>query len=270
MKLHQASRQASRQVSWIAAIAVLGLGVVARAQACPGGEAAEAAIDPEKIRAHVRYLSDDLLEGRGPGLRGSELAAKYIATEFALDGLAPGGDNGTYFQQVRFVGMKVKPAETSFAFVPFKGDAQTLTYGDDFTAGRISRARRRWDVDAPIVFVGYGATAPEFNWDDYAGVDVKGKVIVCIVGDPPSDDPKFFGGKAMTYYGRWTYKFEQAARMGAVGALIIHRTDLASYGWDVVKNSNTSEKTYLADDKNPKLKAASWIQLDVARKLSNT
>jgi Zn-dependent M28 family amino/carboxypeptidase len=96
---------------------------------------------------------------------------------------------------------------------------------------------------------------------------VKGKVILCIVGDPPSDDPKFFGGKALTYYGRWTYKFEQAARMGAVGALIIHRTDLASYGWDVVKNSSTSEKTYLRDDENPHLQAASWIQLEVARKV---
>ncbi len=117
------------------------------------------------------------------------------------------------------------------------------------------------------MFVGYGAKAPEFGWDDYAGVDVKGKVVLCIVGDPPSDDPKFFGGKAMTYYGRWTYKFEEAARQGAVGALIIHRTDLASYGWDVVKNSNTSEKTYLRDDANPKLKAASWIQLDVAKQL---
>ena len=123
------------------------------------------------------------------------------------------------------------------------------------------------EVNAPLVFVGYGATAPEFNWDDYKGIDVKGKVIVCIVGDPPSDDPKFFGGKALTYYGRWTYKFEHAAKMGAVGALIIHKTELASYGWDVVKNSNTSEKTFLRDDKDPHLKAASWIQLDVARKL---
>jgi Zn-dependent M28 family amino/carboxypeptidase len=115
--------------------------------------------------------------------------------------------------------------------------------------------------------VGYGATAPEFNWDDYAGVDVKGKVILCIVGDPPSDDPKFFAGKALTYYGRWTYKFEQAARKGAVGVLIIHRTDLASYGWKVVQNSNSGEKTFLRDDANPRLQAASWIQLDVAKKL---
>src|SRR5439155_3661951 len=123
------------------------------------------------------------------------------------------------------------------------------------------------DIDAPIIFVGYGITAPEFNWNDYAGVDVKGKVILCIVGDPPSTDPNFFGGDALTYYGRWTYKFEQAARMGAVGALIIHRTDLASYGWDVVKNSNTSEKTYLRDNKDPQLEAASWIQLDVAKQI---
>jgi Zn-dependent M28 family amino/carboxypeptidase len=123
------------------------------------------------------------------------------------------------------------------------------------------------DFKAPIVFVGYGVVAPEYGWNDYAGIDVKGKVVLCIVGDPPSDDPKFFGGKALTYYGRWTYKFEEAARQGAIGALIIHRTDLASYGWDVVKNSNTSEKTYLRDNKDPQLEAASWIQLETARQL---
>ncbi len=150
--------------------------------------------------------------------------------------------------------------------LPAKGEAMALKYGDDYTVSN-QTLTESVDVEAPVVFVGYGATAPEFDWDDYKGVDVKGKVILCIVGDPPSDDPKFFGGKALTYYGRWTYKFEQAARMGAVGALIIHRTDLASYGWDVVKNSNTSEKTYLRDDKNARLKAASWIQLEVAKKL---
>jgi len=229
-------------------------------------KAAEASIDPEKIRAHVRFLADDLLEGRGPGLRGSELAAKYIATQFALDGLKPGGDHGSYFQQVKFVGMNAIPAKTRVEFEPGSGAAIPLTYGDDYTVSN-RRLTAVADIDAPIVFVGYGVTAPEFGWNDFAGVDVKGKVIVCIVGDPPSDDPKFFGGKALTYYGRWTYKFEQAARMGAVGALIIHRTDLASYGWDVVRNSNTSEKTYLAEDKNPQLEAASWIQLEVARKL---
>jgi Zn-dependent M28 family amino/carboxypeptidase len=230
--------------------------------------AAEQSIDAEKIRAHVRFLADDLLEGRGPGLRGAELAAKYIATQFALDGLKPGGDNGSYLQQIAFVGVKAIPAQTSFEFVPLHGNGApiSLTYGDDYTVSN-QQHRPVAEIDAPLVFVGYGVTAPEFGWDDYAGVDVKGKVIVCIVGDPPSDDPKFFAGKALTYYGRWTYKFEQAARKGAIGALIIHRTDLASYGWGVVRNSNTSEKTYLRDDANPKLEAASWIQLEVARKL---
>ena len=226
----------------------------------------EATIDPERIRAHVQFLSDDLLEGRYPGLRGGELAAKFIATQFALYGLKPAGDNGTYFQNINFVGMKAIPGETSFSFIPLNGKPIPLAYADDYTVAN-QTLTPAVDIDAPLVFVGYGVTAPEFHWDDYAGIDVKGKVIVCIVGDPPSDDPKFFGGKALTYYGRWTYKFEQAARMGAVGALIIHRTDLASYGWDVVKNSNTSEKTFLRDDKNPHLQAASWIQLDVAKKL---
>jgi Zn-dependent M28 family amino/carboxypeptidase len=240
----------------------------------PAVKTAEASIDGEKIRAHVRFLADDLLEGRGPGLRGSELAAKYIATQFALYGLKPGGDNGTYMQQVNFVGMKAIPEKTTMSLVPKRPEGQMsialysidLKYGDDFTVSNRTLTPVV-NIDAPIVFVGFGITAPEFGWDDYAGVDVKGKVVLCIVGDPPSDDPKFFGGKALTYYGRWTYKFEQAARMGAVGALIIHRTDLASYGWDVVRNSNTSEKTYLRDDKDPQLQAASWIQLNVAKQL---
>lgn len=231
-------------------------------------KAAEQTIDAEKIRAHVRFLADDLLEGRGPGMRGAEIAAKYIATEFALDGLKPGGDDGSYLQQIKMVGVKTVAAETSYQFVPLKGGNRPikLAYGDDYTVSN-QQQKALVEIDAPLVFVGYGVTAPEFGWDDYAGVEVKGKVIVCIVGDPPSEDPKFFAGRALTYYGRWTYKFEQAARKGAVGVLIIHRTDLASYGWDVVKNSYTSEKTYLAEDANPKLEVASWIQLEVARKL---
>jgi Zn-dependent M28 family amino/carboxypeptidase len=239
----------------------------------PFVQKAESSIDGEKIRAHVKFLADDLLEGRGPGLRGSEIAAKYIATQFALYGLKPAGDNGTYLQQINFVGMKAIPEKTTMSLLPkhaagigIELHSVDLKYADDYTVSNRTLTPSV-DVEAPIVFVGYGVTAPEFGWDDYAGTDVKGKVVLCIVGDPPSDDPKFFGGKAMTYYGRWTYKFEEAARHGAAGALIIHRTDLASYGWDVVKNSNTSEKTYLRDDKNPQLQAASWIQLDVAKQI---
>jgi Zn-dependent M28 family amino/carboxypeptidase len=263
----------------LAGMMVAGASGAAHAQKTTDGEqsqrlaAAEASIDPEKIRAHVKFLSDDLLEGRGPGLRGAEIAALYIATQFALDGLKPGGDNGTYLQQINFVGMKAIPEKTTMSLLPkhaagigIELHSIDLAYGDDYTVSN-RKLTPSVDVNAPIVFVGYGATAPEFGWDDYAGIDVKGKVILCIVGDPPSDDPAFFGGKALTYYGRWTYKFEQAARMGAVGALIIHRTDLASYGWEVVKNSNTSEKTYLRDNADPQLEAASWIQLEVARKL---
>jgi Zn-dependent M28 family amino/carboxypeptidase len=232
----------------------------------PTIQVVEQRIDPEKIRDYVKVLADDAMEGRYPGTRGGDMAAAYVAKQFAADGLAPAGDNGTFLQHINFVGMTVKAADTTFSFVPLNGAAIPLTFADDYTVSNMTLTPTV-DIDAPIVFVGYGATAPEFGWNDYAGVDVKGKVILCIVGDPPSDDPKFFGGKALTYYGRWTYKFEQAARMGAVGALIIHRTDLASYGWDVVKNSNSREKTYLRDDLNPHLQAASWIQLEVARKL---
>jgi Zn-dependent M28 family amino/carboxypeptidase len=227
---------------------------------------AEAAVSADRIREQDKFISDDLFEGRYPGLRGGELAAKYIASQFALMGLKPAGDNGTYLQQVNFVGLKAIPAQPSFELEPAQGSPVLLKFGDDYTASNQTLTAAT-TFDAPIVFVGYGVTAPEFNWNDYAGVDVKGKVILCIVGDPPSDDPKFFGGKALTYYGRWIYKFEQAARMGAVGALIIHRTDLASYGWDVVQNSFTAEVSYLRDDANPRLQGASWIQLEVARKI---
>jgi Zn-dependent M28 family amino/carboxypeptidase len=232
----------------------------------PAVKAAEASINAENIRAHVRFLADDLLEGRGPGVRGGDLAAKYIATEFALDGLKPGGDNGSYLQEVAFYGMTVKRDQTTFDLVPRHGAPMDLRFGPDYVVNN-PRHTSSVNIDAPIVFVGYGITAPEYNWNDYAGVDVKGKVVLIIVGDPPSDDPKFFAGKALTYYGRWTYKYEQAARMGAIGAIIIHRTDLASYPWSVVQNSGSGEKTFLASDTNPQVAAAAWIHHDISDKL---
>jgi hypothetical protein len=116
--------------------------------------------------------------------------------------------------------------------------------------------------------VGYGIEAPEYNWDDYKGADVRGKVLLMLVNEPPSDDPKFFKGKALTYYGRWTYKFEEAARKGAVGVILIHKEDMASYPWEVVRNSNSGEKSYLKVEGSV-LKVASWVQLDVARKLAS-
>jgi Zn-dependent M28 family amino/carboxypeptidase len=222
-------------------------------------------IEAERIRAHVRFLSDDLLEGRGTGSRGGDIAAKYIATQFALDGLKPAGDGGGYLQKVEFTGVHTLPATTA-SLQPAQGNAIDLKFGDDYVTGNQTQTDGI-DVDAPIVFVGYGIEAPEYHWNDYKGADVKGKVVLLIVNEPPSKDPKFFNGEALTYYGRWTYKFEEAARKGAVGALIIHRTDLASYGWGVVRSSWSNEQVYLSNDKDPKLEAASWIQLDVARQV---
>jgi Zn-dependent M28 family amino/carboxypeptidase len=229
--------------------------------------AAEAAIDPEKIRAHVKFLASDLLEGRGTGARGGDIAAEYIATQFALDGLQPAGEKNSYFQDVPMVGVKTLP-DTSFKLVAANGEAVTLKNLDDFVTSNESQ-KQTADIDAPIVFVGYGITAPEYGWDDYKNYDLHGKVALLFVNEPNSDDPKFFKGKALTYYGRWTYKFEETARHGAVATLIIHRTDLASYGWPVVRNSWGSEKSYLRLESGaPKLQAASWVQLDVAKKLA--
>src|ERR1035437_7529652 len=206
-----------------------------------------ASIDAEKIRANVRFLSLDLLDGRGPGTRGAELAAEYIATQFALDGVKPAGENGTYFQSVPLMAVHTVEDKTKFAFVPASGERMELAYGTEIVSKDQTGASTA-DIDAPLVFVGYGIHAPEYHWDDYAGVDVKGKIALVIVNEPPSNDERFFKGMALTYYGRWTYKYEEAARRGAVGVLIVHRTDLASYGWDVVRNSQAIEKSYLQGD----------------------
>ncbi len=232
----------------------------------PGlAEAAMNSIDPEHIRVHVRFLAHDLLEGRGTGQRGGDVAAQYIASQFALAGLKPAGDNGDYTQRVPLVGT-VTLTESQFSLVPDQGDPLQLRLLDDYVANNEMQSDTA-DIDAPIVFVGYGITAPEYHWDDYKGVDVRGKVLLMLVNEPPSTDEKFFKGKALTYYGRWTYKYEEAARRGAVGAILVHRTEMASYGWDVVRNSWGQEHSYLELDGTPKLKAASWIQQEVARKL---
>jgi Zn-dependent M28 family amino/carboxypeptidase len=229
----------------------------------PVAIAAMQSIRPENIETHVRFLSDDLLEGRGTGQRGGDIAADYIATQFALYGLKPAGDNGSYFQKVPMVGI-TPGADTRFTLVPANGPALNLKPLDEYVAYDQTQQPES-NVDAEIVYVGYGIEAPEYNWDDYKGVDVKGKVLLMLVNEPPSDDPKFFTGKALTYYGRWMYKYEEAARKGAVGAILIHQTEMASYGWEVVRNSNSGEKSYLKLDTAPRLKSAAWIQLSVAR-----
>lgn len=235
------------------------------ADSVPAKERTRAKIDPEKIRAHVKYLASDALEGRGTGQKGGDMAAEYIAAQFKSYGLQPASDAGTYLQSVPMVSMKTLP-DTTFTLIPANGEPVALRNLGDFVTSNESQTEFA-DIDAPIVFVGYGITAPEYRWDDYKGYDLKGKVALLFVNEPISDDPKFFKGKTLTYYGRWTYKYEETARRGAVATLIIHRTDLASYGWDVVRNSWGGEKSYLEKGSAPKLQAASWIQLDVAKKL---
>jgi hypothetical protein len=192
---------------------------------------AQTGISGERIRAHVKFLASDLLEGRGVGTRGGDLATEYIATQFALIGAKPSGEHGTYFQTVPMVGVETQPTATLTA----TGSNQSISYRwlDDFVG--VSEQQQSEQFDADAVFVGHGIVAPEFQWDDFKGVDVKGKLLVLFTNEPPSDDPKFFGGKALTYYGRWTYKYEEAERMGAKAVLIIHTTPTAGYGYDVVK-----------------------------------
>ena len=223
-------------------------------------------INPEHIRWHVRFLSHDLLEGRGTGQRGGDLAAEYIATQFAEYGLKPAGDHGTYMQKVPLVGITTLP-DTTFSLVPKRGETMNLKPLDEYVAYDQTQQLIS-DVDAEIVFVGYGISAPEYGWDDYKGADVRGKVLLMLVNEPPSDDPKFFKGKALTYYGRWTYKYEEAARRGAVGVILVHQTEMASYPWEVVRNSNSGEKSALKVE-GPALKVASWIHFDVASRLAS-
>lgn len=226
-------------------------------------------ISAEKIRATVKYLSDDSLQGRGTGQKGGDEAADWIAAQLKSYGVLPAGDHGTYFQNVGFYGVTTDPKQTQLSFVPKSGEPMTLKFADDYVATDQTHSEKS-EIDAPLVYVGYGIHAPEYNWDDYKGVDLKGKVLLMLVNEPPSDDAKFFKGRALTYYGRWTYKYEEAARRGAVGVVLIHKTDMASYPWEVVRNSWGGETSMLKDDTAPKLKSAGWIQLEVARKLAKS
>jgi Zn-dependent M28 family amino/carboxypeptidase len=211
-----------------------------------------------RIRAHVKFLASDLLEGRGVGVRGGDLATEYIATQLALIGAKPAGDNGTYFQNLTLVGVEPQPTSQLSAAT---NDGKTLSFKwlDEFV-GLTLQQKTDLTFDGEAVFVGHGISAPDYQWDDYQGVDVRGKVVVMFTNEPPSDDPKFFTGKALTYYGRWTYKYEQATRKGAIGAIIIHTSPTASYGWDVVRSSwgREDQQVKLAPGE-PGLAFAGWV-----------
>ncbi|MCI0611612.1 M28 family metallopeptidase, partial [bacterium] len=221
------------------------------------------------MKTDLNFLASDLLEGRGTGQRGGDIAAAYIAAQFQIAGLKPAGENGTYMQMVPLNGVTAQP-ESTLKISSAKADEPIqLKYLDDFVANPYSQKTEE-PINGPVVFVGYGVNAPEFGWNDYAGLDAHGKVVLALVNDPPSQDPKFFGGKAMTYYGRWTYKYEEAARQGAAGILLIHNTDMASYGWNVVRNSWSGEQAFLANPPGQyALPMAGWIQEDVAKKIAS-
>jgi len=213
-------------------------------------------ISGQRIRAHTKFLASDLLEGRGVGTRGGDLATEYIAAQFAASGLKPGGDNGTFFQRVPLIG--AQPKATSALSATVNGKTVDLKFHEDFT-GITHEQKELSTFESDAVFVGHGITAPEFNWDDYKGVDVTGKVVVLFTNEPPSTDPKFFGGKALTYYGRWSYKYEQALRKGAIACLIIHTTPTAGYGWQVVQGFGREDSQVELDAGQKALSFAGWL-----------
>ncbi len=224
------------------------------------------------VLARDKAIADDVFQGRGPGTTAGEAAAQWIADEMKRIGLKP-GYRGSYFQPVPAVNIALDPAQSSLVFNTPSG---ALSPGYPQATVYWTPRHESADVEvkaAPLVFVGYGVAAPEYHWNDYAGIDVKGKTVVILINDPGNEDthpdPAFFKGKAMTYYGRWTYKFEEAARRGAAAAIIVHETGPAAYGWQVVRNSNSGNKLWLvAKDKGmSRVPIEGWITLDTARDL---
>ncbi len=232
------------------------------------GFAFKDAITPDDFAEHVRVLASDEFEGRAPGTPGEDKTVEYLKAQFQRMGLKP-GNGDSYFQTVPM--METTADEATTMTIDVKGTPRTLAFGTDMVIGtRTGQPEVKVDA-SELVFVGYGVDAPEQNWNDYAGIDVKGKTVVMFVNDPGfhAKDATLFDGKRMTYYGRWTYKFEEAGRKGAAAALIIHDTEGASYGWDVVKNSWSGAQYDLraADDPAPRVPLQGWITGEQAKAL---
>lgn len=233
------------------------------ASASQGAEADPAPeISADRIKAHVAYLASDRLEGRGPGTRGEFLATEYLADEFKKAGLKPIGERGTYFQPVPLVRVVTSPKSTLRAV---KRETTLDIPCEEGFSGMSQTQKEVEEFDAEAVFVGHGITAPEFGWDDYKDTDVKGKVVVLFTNEPPSDDPKFFGGTALTYYGRWTFKFEEAARRGAKACFIIHTSETAGYPYSVVRPLDGAQLKREAGQ--PALTFAGWFSSEAGEKL---
>ncbi len=228
---------------------------------------AKAQITAAALEASIRFLASDELEGRGPATRGDKLARLYLATQLQQLGYLPGGEKGGWEQEFDIVGITARmPASWSFSG---KKGGIDLKWSDDYIASSGVQSEKGSIKDAELVFVGYGIEAPEYRWDDFKGVDVKGKVLVMLNNDPDWD-PKLFGGNARLYYGRWTYKYESAARHGAAGAIIIHTTPSAGYPWQVVQSSWGGEQFELPDEGELRVQLKAWATEDAARRLVKT
>ena len=212
------------------------------------------AADTSVMRAHLEFLADDALEGRAPGTRGGELAARYIAAQFRRLGLEPAGDSGSYLHRVPIISLTPEPTLAL-------GD-RPLRWKDDYVLWSM-RDEPSVELAAPLVFAGYGIVAPEANWNDYAGLDVKGKIVVLLVNDPGLRDSTLFRGKILTYYGRWTYKLEEAERQGAAGVLLVHTAESATYGWSTVTGSWTGPQVRVERPAGS-LQVAGWLRDSVA------
>jgi Zn-dependent M28 family amino/carboxypeptidase len=233
-------------------------------------------IRKDSLREKIRILSSDEFEGRAPASRGEALTTDFLVKQFKVLGLEPGNPDGTFFQKVPMAGITADANMQLVFEKPGSGRKLPLNYGDDFVAFT-KREQPEVHLDADVVFVGYGVVAPEYHWNDFKDADVKGKVWVVLINDPPVPDPRdpsklddrMFKGKAMTYYGRWTYKYEEAAQKGAAGCLIIHETGPAGYPWSVVRDSNAGEQfTLVAPDKGMSRAAVEgWVPYQKAEAL---
>ena len=203
-------------------------------------------ITGSEIKSHIAVLANDSLKGRKPFTEGETKTIAYISSQFKKEGLDP-GNNGSYYQEVPMVEVHSTPSAT----MTIRGAKESinLNYLTDFVASTRQETPEVQLSGSPLVFAGYGVVAPEYKWNDYAGLDVKGKTVVVLVNDPgfKSGNSTLFKGDTMTYYGRWTYKYEEAARQGAAGIIIVHQSEPASYGWSVVANSFTGAKLYLQE-----------------------
>jgi Zn-dependent M28 family amino/carboxypeptidase len=249
------------RIAWFVGLTLGPVAAAAGAQqtgrAASAGSQVAHAVDPRVFRAHLEFLADDALEGRAPGTRGGAIAAKYIAAQFERLGLEPAGDSGSYFQRVPIIALTPQPSLSVGG-----GQAAPLTWKQDFVLWSMQNDSLV-SLHADPVFVGYGIVAPQYGWNDYAGADVKGKIVITLTNDPGLRDSTIFRGKILTYYGRWTYKIEEARRQGAAGILMIHTTESATYPWTTVVSSWSGPQVRLETEPSTLL-VAGWLQQDAA------